>query len=49
MIPLKHNAPPIIVLKLIGSKNKNRAITEAIIGSPRGTVATIVGDEYLIQ
>ena len=44
-----HKAPPIAVFKLISSLNKKKAIIDAIMGSPNGTVPTIVGVVNFIQ
>ena len=41
--------PPMAVSKLIISLNKKIAIIDAITGSPRGTVPTIVGVVYFKQ
>ena len=41
--------PPIKVARGITSENINQAKTEAMIGSPIGTEATMVGEVYLME
>jgi len=40
------NIPPNIIEKPTPSENKKYAITDAIIGSPKGNEATMVGCKY---
>jgi len=41
--------PPKNILIVIASEKNKKAKKVAIIGSPRGNAATIVGDTYLIE
>ena len=48
-MPSKTNGPPTIAVKEMFSEKKKKANIEAIIGSPKGTDATAVGERYFTE
>ena len=47
--PTRVTVPPIKILDVIFSEKIKKARIVAIIGSPRGNAAAIVGDTYFIE